>query len=67
MANHKSVLINGQVFHVLDEGTNGRLLVRRPEGIKQYVAQRLPDSAIYGENRARLDPTSEWAPITNES
>lgn len=48
-----TVLLNGQVFKVLDE-KDGTLLVSRPNGVRTYLARRLPDSPIYGENRGIL-------------
>ena len=47
------VYINGVPHHVIDE-RDGQIQVRRPNGVKEYWAQRLPDSPLYGENRARL-------------
>ena len=48
-----TVIINGTLYHVIDE-RDGQIQVRRPNGIKEYWAVRLPDSPLYGENRARL-------------
>ncbi len=52
----QSVYINGVPFHVIDE-CDGQIQVRRPNGVKLYWVTRLPDSPLYGENRARLVPT----------
>ncbi len=49
----QSVFINGVRFHVIDE-RDGLIQVRRPNGVKVSWAKRLPDSPLYGENRARL-------------
>ncbi len=49
------VYINGVPHHVIDE-RDGLIQVRRPNGVKLYWAKRLPDSPLYGENRARLVP-----------
>ena len=49
----QSVYINGVPFHVIDE-RDGHIQVHRPNGTKHYWAIRLPDSPLYGENRARL-------------
>jgi len=49
----QSVIIDGVRFHVIDE-RDGLIQVHRPNGIKLYWAKRLPDSPLYGENRARL-------------
>ena len=48
-----SVFINGVRFHVIDE-RDGLIQVHRPNGVKLYWAKRLPDSPLYGEDRARL-------------
>ena len=48
----QSVFINGARFHVIDE-RDGLIQVHRPNGVKLYWAKRLPDSPLYGENRAR--------------
>ena len=48
-----TVIINGTLYHVIDE-RDGQIQVRRPNGIKCYWAVRLPDSPLYGENRARF-------------
>ena len=50
-----TVIINGTLYHVIDE-RDGQIQVRRPNGVKLYWAVRLPDSPLYGENRARLVP-----------
>ncbi len=50
------VYINGVPHHVIDE-RDGQIQVRRPNGVKLYWAVRLPDSPLYGENRARVVPT----------
>ncbi len=47
------VYINGVTFHVIDE-RDGQIQVHRPNGTKLYWAVRLPDSPLYGEDRARL-------------
>ena len=49
----ETVHINGVPHHVIDE-RDGLIQVRRPNGTKLYWAVRLPDSPLYGENRARL-------------
>ena len=49
----QTVCINGVPHHVIDE-RDGLIQVRRPNGVKVYWAVRLPDSPLYGENRARL-------------
>ncbi len=49
----ETVIINGVPHHVIDE-RDGQIQVHRPNGIKLYWAVRLPDSPLYGENRARL-------------
>ena len=48
-----TVIVNGTLYHVIDE-RDGLIQVRRPNGVKLYWAVRLPDSPLYGENRARL-------------
>jgi len=48
-----TVIINGVRFYVIDE-RDGLIQVHRPNGVKLYWAKRLPDSPLYGENRARL-------------
>ena len=48
-----TVIINCTLYHVIDE-RDGQIQVRRPNGVKEYWAVRLPDSPLYGENRARL-------------
>ena len=48
-----TVYINGVPHHVIDE-RDGLIQVRRPNGVKLAWAIRLPDSPLYGENRARL-------------
>ncbi len=52
----KRVYINGIPHHVIDE-RDGLIQVHRPNGVKLDWAVRLPDSPLYGENRARLVPT----------
>ncbi len=47
------VYINGVPHHVIDE-RDGQIQVRRPNGVKRSWAIRLPDSPLYGEDRARL-------------
>ncbi len=49
----ETVYINGVPHHVIDE-RDGQIQVRRPNGVKLSWAIRLPDSPLYGENRARL-------------
>ncbi len=49
----ETVYINGVPHHVIDE-RDGLIQVRRPNGVKVYWAVRLPDSPLYGEDRARL-------------
>ena len=49
----ETVIINCTLYHVIDE-RDGLIQVRRPNGVKEYWAQRLPDSPLYGENRARF-------------
>ena len=49
----ETVNINGIPHHVIDE-RDGLIQVRRPNGVKIYWAVRLPDSPLYGENRARV-------------
>ncbi len=56
------VYINGVTFHVIDE-RDGLIQVHRPNGVKLYWAKRLPDSPLYGENRARLVVT----PVSNSA
>ncbi len=53
MSTPETVYINGVPHHVIDE-RDGQIQVRRPNGVKLYWAVRLPDSPLYGENRARL-------------
>ncbi len=48
-----TVYINGVPHHVIDE-RDSLIQVRRPNGVKVSWAVRLPDSPLYGENRARL-------------
>ena len=52
----ETVNINGVPHHVIDERA-GLIQVHRPNGVKLYWAKRLPDSPLYGENRARLVPS----------
>ena len=49
----QTVCINGVPHHVIDE-RDGLIQVRRPNGVKLAWAIRLPDSPLYGEDRARL-------------
>ena len=49
----ETVIINCTLYHVIDE-RDGLIQVRRPNGVKVYWAVRLPDSPLYGENRARV-------------
>ncbi len=51
----ETVNINGVPHHVIDE-RDGQIQVRRPNGLKHSWAIRLPDSPLYGENRARVVP-----------
>ncbi len=53
MSTPETVYINGVPHHVIDE-RDGLIQVRRPNGVKCSWAIRLPDSPLYGENRARL-------------
>jgi len=46
-----TVIINGIVYEVLETREDGTLVVRRPNGIKTYLARRLPDHPVYGANR----------------
>ncbi len=55
------VYINGVTFHVIDE-RDGLIQVRRPNGVKLSWAIRLPDSPLYGEDRARLVLTRVGVP-----
>ncbi len=56
------VYINGVTYHVIDE-LGGQIQVHRPNGVKLYWAKRLPDSPLYGENRARFVVT----PVSNSA
>ena len=67
----ETVIINGVVYEVTGKVKNstqvaaetGRrelLSVRRPKGRKTYVAERLPDSPLYGENRGRILCDITW-------
>ena len=58
----QTVCINGVPHHVIDE-RDGLIQVRRPNGVKVAWAVRLPDSPLYGENRARLVPTRVGAGV----
>ena len=49
----QKVYINGVPHHVIDE-RDGLIQVRRPNGLKRSWAIRLPDSPLYGEDRARV-------------
>ena len=51
----ETVYINGIPYHVIDE-RDGQIQVHRPRGSKLSWAIRLPDSPLYGEDRARLVP-----------
>ncbi len=53
MSTPETVYINGVPHHVIDE-RDGQIQVRRPNGLKRSWAIRLPDSPLYGEDRARL-------------
>ena len=46
-----TVIINGIVYEVLETREDGTLVVCRPNGIKTYLARRLPDHPVYGANR----------------
>ena len=59
----ETAIINGIRYHVIDK-RDGRILVRRPNGVKTYWAARLPDSPLYGEDRARLVPTPAGDGVT---
>ena len=52
MASKQMVIINGIPHDVLAEERDGLLCVRRPNGVKEYLARRLPDSPLYGTSRA---------------
>ncbi len=58
----QTVYINGVPHHVIDE-RDGLIQVRRPNGVKLAWAIRLPDSPLYGENRARLVITRVGAAV----
>ena len=58
----ETVYINGIPYHVIDE-REGQIQVRRPNGLKRAWAIRLPDSPLYGENRARLVITRGGAAV----
>ncbi len=47
----ETVIINGIVYAVLETREDGTLVVCRPNGIKTYLARRLPDHPVYGANR----------------
>jgi hypothetical protein len=49
------VLVKGVVYLVLAVRSDGRLVIGRPNGVKTYIARRLPDSPLYGGNRARIE------------
>ena len=57
-----TAIINGTLYHVIDE-RDGLIQVHRPNGIKLYWAVRLPDSPLYGENRARFVVTPVGASV----
>ena len=46
-----TVIINGIVYEVLEARADGTLVVCRPNGMKTYLARRLPDHPVYGANR----------------
>ena len=48
------VLVNGTPFEVIEEQPDGEIVIRRPNGSKQYIARRLPDSPLYGAGRATI-------------
>mgnify|MGYP001568242790 CR=1 FL=1 len=61
----ETILINGIAYEIIARAENGEavaretgrrelLSVRRPKGWKTYVAERLPDSPLYGEGRGRI-------------
>ncbi len=52
-ADKARVYVNGETFDVVTEG-GGVLIIRRPNGSKQYAARRLGREAIYGANRAQI-------------
>ena len=67
----ETVIINGIVYEVTGKAENGKqaqqetgrkelLSVRRPKGRKTYVAERLPNSPIHGENRGRILCDITW-------
>ncbi len=58
----ETVTINGVPHHVINE-REGQIQVRRPNGVKVYWAIRLPDSPLYGEDRARLVLTRVGASV----
>ena len=47
-------LINGLRFEIVEILPDGHIVVRRPNGTIEYIAKRLPDSPLHGENRSRL-------------
>lgn len=53
-----TVVVNGILYNVLaethDVDGDVLLMIRRPNGVKEYVARRLPDHPLYGENRAQM-------------
>ena len=51
-----TVIVGGEVFVIVATRDDGLLTVSRPNGIKQYLARRLPDSPLYGEKRAVIVP-----------
>ena len=63
----ETVICNGTVYHVLETVKAGELairngypreyvVIRRPNGSRHYLAERLPDSPLYGGNRGRIVP-----------
>ena len=67
----ETIIINGIVYEVTGRAENSErvaqetgnrelLSVRRPNGRKTYVAARLPDSPLYGENRGRILCNLTW-------
>ena len=54
-----TAIINGIRYKVLAE-RDGKIQVCRPNGTKVSWAVRLPDSPLYGENRARIDELLTW-------
>ena len=53
----ETVICNGVKYDVIEHLPNGTLAVRRPNGVKVYIASRLPDSPLYGGNRGHIEPS----------